>query len=223
MLRISDVMDGDIIIGVELTDGKDVWFFYVGHSHLPSLQTGKFPWKGSGEEFKRQLRIKYEDDHTIIFVDETMPLNPRPTKDSFNSPHQGVTSDGSQSYEQIGAEIGRLVTEKQAAYGDSFGKSGDVLRVLYPDGIKPEQYDDALAVVRIIDKLFRIANNRDAFGESPYKDIAGYGILGAGKDKFRQDEQAKQDKNNPENLVNPVQNPVTAQDEDVPWKDAHGF
>lgn len=86
-------------------------------------------------------------------------------------------------YENIGAQIGKLVAEKQAAYGDSFGKSGDVLRILYHNGIKPDQYDDALAVVRIVDKLFRIANSKDAFGENPYMDIAGYGILGAAKSK----------------------------------------
>lgn len=80
-------------------------------------------------------------------------------------------------YEDLGREIGELVDQKQAAYGDSFGRSGAVLRVLYPDGIKPEQYDDALAVVRIVDKLFRVANQRDAFNESPGRDIAGYGML----------------------------------------------
>lgn len=41
-------------------------------------------------------------------------------------------------YEQLGASIGKLVAEKQAAYGDAFGKSGDVLRILYPGGIGPE-------------------------------------------------------------------------------------
>jgi len=82
------------------------------------------------------------------------------------------------NYEQLGQEVGRLVDEKQVAYGDSFGKAGQVLRILYPDGIAPEQYDDALAITRIIDKLFRIATDKDAFGESPYSDIAGYGLLG---------------------------------------------
>lgn len=82
-------------------------------------------------------------------------------------------------YEEMGRVIGKLVEEKQAAYGDSFGKSGDVLRILYPQGISPEQIDDALCIVRILDKLFRIATDRDALGESPYRDIAGYGILGA--------------------------------------------
>lgn len=82
------------------------------------------------------------------------------------------------SFEEVGQSIGRLVDEKNRAYGDSFRMSGDVLRILYPDGIRPEQYDDALAITRITDKLFRIASQKDAFGESPYQDIAGYGILG---------------------------------------------
>jgi len=82
-------------------------------------------------------------------------------------------------YALMGEQIGKLVEEKQVAYGDSFGKSGDILRVLYPNGISPDQIDDALCIVRIVDKLFRIATNRDALGESPYRDIAGYGILGA--------------------------------------------
>lgn len=84
-------------------------------------------------------------------------------------------------YGALGMEVGELVTEKQAAYGDSFGKSGEVLRILYPDGISPEQIDDALCVVRIVDKLFRIATDRDALGESPYRDIAGYALLGAAR------------------------------------------
>jgi hypothetical protein len=82
-------------------------------------------------------------------------------------------------FADLGAEIGRLVEEKQRAYGDSYGRSGAVMRILYPDGIRPEQMDDALAVVRVLDKLFRIATDRDALGESPWRDIAGYGLLGA--------------------------------------------
>ena len=83
------------------------------------------------------------------------------------------------AYETLGAQIGQLVCKKQAAYGNAFGRAGDVLRVLYPNGVKPEQYDDMLAVTRIVDKLFRIATMKDAFDESPFADIAGYGLLGA--------------------------------------------
>lgn len=82
------------------------------------------------------------------------------------------------NYEEIGQTVGKLVQEKQIAYGDSFTRSGKVLKELYPHGIDPTQYDDVLTIARILDKLFRIANKPDAFGENPYQDIAGYGILG---------------------------------------------
>lgn len=74
-------------------------------------------------------------------------------------------------------KIGQLVDEKQAAYGDSFGKSPRILRILYPEGIKPEQYEDVLAVVRILDKFSRIATDKNALGENPWKDVAGYSLL----------------------------------------------
>ena len=84
-------------------------------------------------------------------------------------------------FEKIGREIGKLVGEKNLAYGDSFSRSGECLRQMYPDGISPEKMDDALIIVRILDKLFRIANQKDAFGESPFKDICGYSLLGINK------------------------------------------
>ena len=86
-------------------------------------------------------------------------------------------------YKEIGSDIGSLVDEKNEAYGSSFDNSEQILKVLYPDGVKPEQYKDLLAVTRVIDKLFRIANRKDAFGESPWKDIAGYAILGCKEEK----------------------------------------
>lgn len=72
-----------------------------------------------------------------------------------------------------------MVDIKNVKYGNSFSESHKILAVLFPDGIPVEKYPDALAIIRIIDKLFRIATDRDALGESPYRDIAGYGVLGA--------------------------------------------
>jgi hypothetical protein len=86
-------------------------------------------------------------------------------------------------YAKIGRDVGRLVAEKQAAYGDSFGKSGAVLRALYPNGISAEQLDDALTITRVIDKLFRIATDKDALGESPWRDVAGYALLAIRRDE----------------------------------------
>jgi len=97
------------------------------------------------------------------------------------------------NYEIVGAKIGKLVNHKQAAYGDSFGKAHKILLELYPDGIKPEAYHDVLTMARIIDKLFRIATKKDAFGENPYQDIAGYAVLATGKHEreFREQAEAK--------------------------------
>ena len=90
----------------------------------------------------------------------------------------------------LGTQIGELVASKNRAYGNSFGTAGEALRLLYPDGLKPDQYDDALALVRIWDKMKRIATHKDAFGESPFMDIAGYGILGAVLSTCKEEEQA---------------------------------
>ena len=88
-------------------------------------------------------------------------------------------------YEQTAEEIGKLVSEKNTAYGSSFAEAHKILAVLYPKGIAPHQFTDALAIIRVIDKLFRIATNKDAFGESPWQDIAGYGILGVVNAKLK--------------------------------------
>lgn len=85
-----------------------------------------------------------------------------------------------QLHELLGARVGTLVDKKQLQYGDSFGRAGGVLRILYPDGIPPEALEDLLVVVRIVDKLFRIATakgGKDSAGESPWQDIVGYGLL----------------------------------------------
>lgn len=84
-------------------------------------------------------------------------------------------------FEETAERIGKLVAEKNVAYGSSFAEAHKILQILYPNGISTEQFTDALAIIRVIDKLFRIATKKDAFGESPWQDIAGYGILGTVK------------------------------------------
>lgn len=79
-------------------------------------------------------------------------------------------------YQKIGKRIGQLVDWKNQQYGESFAKAGEFLKILYPDGVKPEQYRDMLALARIFDKTMRIANGNKG-EENAYKDLAGYGIL----------------------------------------------
>lgn len=81
------------------------------------------------------------------------------------------------NFVDIGNEIGLLLREKNAAYGNAFEESEKVIRVLFPEGVPPEKYQDFLTITRIIDKLFRIATDKNAFNEDPWRDIAGYAIL----------------------------------------------
>ena len=91
------------------------------------------------------------------------------------------------SYSHLGTTIGRLVEEKDQAYGSSFERSQEILKILYPKGVQPDQYCDMLGMIRVIDKLFRIANRKEAFGENPWQDIAGYGLLGVANEMDKEE------------------------------------
>ena len=78
---------------------------------------------------------------------------------------------------QLATELGKLLAEKNQAYGDAFSKTTQILTLLYPNGIKVEQFKDVHVLVRMLDKMSRIAQDNDPMGESPYKDLAGYAIL----------------------------------------------
>jgi hypothetical protein len=80
-------------------------------------------------------------------------------------------------FHQMAQELADLVTQKNEAYGDSFSKCADFLKILYPAGVPVDKFGDMLAMVRVFDKQMRIANRKDAFGEDPWRDIAGYGLL----------------------------------------------
>lgn len=81
------------------------------------------------------------------------------------------------NFVDLGTEVGELLRKKNAAYGNSFEESEKVLKVLFPSGVPVERYQDFLTITRIIDKLFRIATDKNAFNEDPWRDIAGYAIL----------------------------------------------
>jgi hypothetical protein len=96
-------------------------------------------------------------------------------------------------FEKAATELGKLVDVKQQAYGDSISSCGYLLRVFMnkykkvdPNSdtiyyVIPDALMDHIAMqVRIIDKQNRIFSNPegDLMNESPYGDIAGYGLLG---------------------------------------------
>ena len=78
-----------------------------------------------------------------------------------------------------GVVLGELVRSKNLAYGNSVDTSARAFELLFPDGIPKDKFVQALLLVRIWDKMMRIATQEEAFEESPFDDIAGYGILGS--------------------------------------------
>ena len=94
----------------------------------------------------------------------------------------GGPSDFETRIVSIAQELSNLVVAKNEAYGSSFSVSGTVMECFFPAGVPLDKLDDALAIVRVVDKLFRIATRKDAFGESPWRDIAGYALLAVERD-----------------------------------------
>lgn len=73
-------------------------------------------------------------------------------------------------------ELGELLEDKDKKYGSSTTVSGTMLRLLYPEGVPVNQYQNVTLLVRIFDKMKRIATG--ASDENSWQDIAGYGVQG---------------------------------------------
>ena len=85
-------------------------------------------------------------------------------------------------FEKIASDLSTILSMKNEAYGNAFDKTTQILTLLYPNGIKVDQFKDVHVIVRMLDKLYRIARDNDHMGESPYMDIAGYSILALARD-----------------------------------------
>lgn len=78
------------------------------------------------------------------------------------------------SYNKIAKEVADIVEQKNKTYGNAAGECNLFLELLYPDGVSVKDYKNMLFLVRLWDKIKRIATDKDAFGEEPEKDIIGY-------------------------------------------------
>jgi hypothetical protein len=85
-------------------------------------------------------------------------------------------------FKKITDDLAQILSIKDEAYGNAFDKTTHILSLLYPNGIKVEQYKDLHVIIRMLDKISRIARDNDPLGESPYMDIAGYSILSLARD-----------------------------------------
>lgn len=78
---------------------------------------------------------------------------------------------------EMGTKLGEIVAKKNEAYGDAVRNVARIIKILYPNGISTEQIPAMLVIVRMIDKMSRIANQPNFGGEDPALDISGYGLL----------------------------------------------
>ena len=92
---------------------------------------------------------------------------------------------------EIAADVAAIVKEKRLAYGDSIGTSAAALTLLFPAGIPLDRYDEVLLIVRCWDKLQRIATGAAGQAESPWLDIAGYGICGVAQAEQAEEMKAR--------------------------------
>lgn len=90
-------------------------------------------------------------------------------------------------FDKYTLELAETLAQKKASYGQSTNVSGDLLALLYPTGISPEQYGEAGLVVRMLDKLCRITLGGNRwFNEDAWKDLAGYAVIGWKQGKERE-------------------------------------
>jgi len=78
---------------------------------------------------------------------------------------------------ELAGEVARIVDRSNEAYGQSTIKSAQLMAILWPHGIPIEQYHDARCIISILDKIARVITDKDAFGESPWRDVIGYALL----------------------------------------------
>jgi hypothetical protein len=127
-----------------------------------------------------EYRVSFSDKNDSVFAEHELVLIELENEGAIMVEKAGY-------FEEKGYKLGKLVDEKQAAYGDSISKASKLMKVYLEDYktddgylIPEELLDHILLQVRIIDKQNRIFSNpkADKMNESPYDDISGYGMLG---------------------------------------------
>ena len=111
---------------------------------------------------------------------KVLPREKEPTESASEDNSPSLPSD----FVGVATEIGELLVIKDAAYGSAFEKTKEILKILFPNGLPVEAFDDGLTIQRILDKICRLTvlctnpdeNKTDERTEDAWKDIAGYAI-----------------------------------------------
>jgi hypothetical protein len=132
----------------------------VARRKVEDLASGPVPSVASvlAGETSRRLGDAREELHTIILQLRKDKATPRPL-------------------ENLGTRLGVMLQAKNEAYGSAFLKCDEFLSILWPDGVPRSAYGTMLILVRMFDKMMRIATAPDAFNEDAESDLAGYAML----------------------------------------------
>ena len=78
----------------------------------------------------------------------------------------------------IACDVVKIVEEKNKEYGSAFQKVTEILTILFPNGIPTNKYHDVAILIRVLDKVCRIASANDkGVKKDAWLDITGYGLL----------------------------------------------
>ena len=90
----------------------------------------------------------------------------------------GVNEVGENSVRSIACDIAIVVEEKNREYGSAFQKVSHILSILFPNGIPTNKYHDVAILIRVLDKICRIASANDKdVKKDAWLDLTGYGLL----------------------------------------------
>jgi len=84
---------------------------------------------------------------------------------------------------EVAEQIGKFISQKNESYGSAYGFVNKILRDLYAEKVEPNQYLDFVMIARVLEKISRISHHKQAFGEDPWKDIAGYALCRIAEEK----------------------------------------
>jgi len=80
--------------------------------------------------------------------------------------------------EVIARDVASMVKEKNRGYGNAFQKVSHILSILFPNGIPTNKYHDVAILIRVLDKICRIATANDKGArKDAWLDLTGYGLL----------------------------------------------
>ena len=173
---------------VEFSNGDKHWYLngerHRVDGHAVEWSNGNKEWYLNGIQHRVDgPAIEYANGTKTWYLNGECFLSKEKWQKKIDNKNLNKDSETKTEFELTAEEIGKLVSKKNKAYGNSFEEAEKFLKLLFPNGIPTDSYSDMLCIVRIFDKLKRIATDKDAFSESPYADLIGYGILGLVKDR----------------------------------------